>query len=234
MCAGSVDGIVQTTIFCLRNGGKVATGKDTGRLGAASAQLCSVTDKVASSSSIFGETISGTASKALSCADNGIMAVANRLGCGDSLTNLAGKAGTKSVFGAVAQKAVNPLLIGAASIRVLNDDDQYAALIEEGCAMGLMFGAEKLMKTQRNNFYKLAESAADTIGEAAKSSGVKETLSKVISNSAKKFSNLTKGQKTAVKIGLELLFVVGSICAYSAGKYIGKKLSHRDKDTAKA
>ena len=234
MCAGSIDGIVQTTVFCLRDGGKVATGKDTGRIGAASAQLCSVTDKVASGSSIFGETISGTASKALAHADDGIMAVANRLGCSESLTNLASKAGTKSVFGAIAQKAVNPLLVGAAGLRVLNDDDQYAALIEEGCAMGLMFGAEKLMKTQRNNFYKLAEGAADTIGEAAKSSGVKETLSKVISSSAEKFSKLTKGQKTAAKIGLELLFVAGSICAYSIGKHIGKKLSHRDSNTAKA
>lgn len=234
MCAGSIDGIVQTTVFCLRNGGKVATGKDTGRVGAASAQLCSVTDKVASSSSIFGETISGTASKALSYADDGIMAVANRLGCNEALTNMASNASTKSVFGALAQKAVNPLLIGAAGLRVLNDDDQYAALIEEGCAMGLMFGAEKLMKTQRNNFYKLAEGAIDTIGEAAKSSGVRETLSKVISEAANKFKNLPKGQKTAVKVGLELLFVVGSICAYSVGKYIGKKLSHRDKNTAKA
>lgn len=224
MCAGSVDGIVQTGIFFIRNGGKVATGSDKGRIGVAGAQLGSLTDKVASGASIFGNEISGAAQSVLNTADTGILAIADKMGCADAAKNLAAEAGTKSIFGAVAQKAVNPLLIGAAGIRILKDDDQYAALIEEGSAMGLMFGAEKLMKTQRKALYSLADGSEAALKEAANSGG----MQKILSAAAKKFKGLSKGQKTAAKVGLEVLFVAGSILAYSVGKKIGKALSHRE------
>ena len=59
--------------------------------------------------------------------------------------------GANSKIGALAQKAVNPLLCVAAGVRVLNDEDQYAALIEETAAMSTMFGAESLMKYLRSS-----------------------------------------------------------------------------------
>ena len=197
MCPTSIDGIVQTGIFFLRNGGKVASGQDTGRIGATAAQLGSLTDKISSTASIFG----------------------------DAVKTLASNAGTNSIFGAIAQKAVNPLLVGAAGIRILKDEDQYAALIEEGSAMGLMFGCEKLMKTTKNNFFKLTDCPDNVLKDTIKhSKGIK----KIFANAADKFKNLTKGQKTAAKVGIGLLFVAGSIGAYSIGKTAGKKLSGRD------
>ncbi len=227
MCAGSVEGIVQTGIFFIRNGGKVASGSDKGRIGVAGAQLGSLTDKVASGASIFGNEISGAAGGILKTADSGILAITDKMGCTNAVENIAAEAGTKSVFGALAQKAVNPLLIGAAGIRILKDDDQYAALIEEGSAMGLMFGAEKLMKTQRKTFYALAQGSEAALKEAADLGGIK----KIMSEAAKKFKGLSKGKQTAAKIGLEVLFVAGSVLAYGIGKKIGKALSGRDHNT---
>ncbi len=226
MCPTSVDGIVQTGIFFLRNGGKVATGKDTGRVGAAAAQLGSLTDKLSESTSIFGDTISGAAKSVTGTLDKGILAVADKLGKTEAVQGLAQKAGTNSIFGAVAQKAVNPLLIGAAGIRILNDDDQYAALIEETSAMGLMLGTEKLMKNTKGNFFKLTGCADDVLKDTIEHS---KGIEKLTAQAAEKFKGLTKGQQTAAKVGIGLLFVAGSICAYSIGDFIGKKLSGRDK-----
>ncbi len=221
MCPTSVDGIVQTGIFFLRNGGKVATGKDTGRFGAAAAQLGSLTDKISSTTSIFGD----VAKSATSVMDKGILAAAEKIGKTDAVKGLAESAGTNSIFGAVAQKAVNPLLIGAAGIRILKDDDQYAALIEEGSAMGLMFGAEKVMKTAKNNFLSLTTSADDVLKDTIEHS---DGIKKFLAQAAEKFKGLSKNGQTAAKIGLGLLFVAGSVGAYSVGKTVGKKLSGRD------
>ncbi len=221
MCPTSIDGIVQTGIFFLRNGGKVASGQDTGRIGATAAQLGSLTDKISSTASIFGY----AAKSATSFLDSGILAVAEKTGTTDAVKTLASNAGTNSIFGAVAQKAVNPLLVGAAGIRILKDEDQYAALIEEGSAMGLMFGCEKLMKTTKNNFFKLTDCPDNVLKDTIEhSKGIK----KIFANAADKFKSLTKGQKTAAKVGIGLLFVAGSIGAYSIGKTAGKKLSGRD------
>jgi len=245
MCGGFPSGIIQTGIFCARNTGKVMHG-DVGRTGVVAMQATSVADSVANSASIFGDRIAGAASGALGAVDKGIMSIAEKAGCSEAVSKLAEKAGTNSIFGAVARKAVNPLLVGAAGIRVLKDEDQYAALIEETSAMGLMFGVEKLMKSQRNNFYKLAENAAVSVSEgvtkeaaqtaknalegAVNSGGIK----KVLAGAAKKFSGLSKGKQTAIKVGLEILFVAGSIAGYSIGKNIGKKLSGRDEETSKS
>ena len=86
--------------------------------------------------------------------------------------------------------------------------------------MGLMFGCEKLMKTTKNNFFKLTDCPDNVLKDAIKhSKGIK----KIFANAADKFKNLTKGQKTAAKVGIGLLFVAGSIGAYSIGKTAGKK-----------
>jgi len=223
----SIDGIVQTGVFFLRNGGKVASGKDTGRVGAAAAQLGSLTDKVANTASIFSD----AAKSATGFIDKGILTAANKIGkegAVDAVNKFAQKSaetcGTNSIFGAVASKAINPLLVGAAGIRVLKDDDQYAALIEEGSAMSLMFGAEKLMKSTKNNFLTLTASSDSALKEAINSGG----LEKILAQTAQKFKGLSKNGQTAAKVGLGLLFVAGSIGAYGIGKTVGKKLSGRD------
>lgn len=231
MCAGSVDGLVQTGIFFLRNSGKVATGKDTGRVGAAGAQLASLTDKVAEEASIFGNTISGAAKSATNFIDDGILAIAEGIGGQKAVNTLNGlqeatKAG--SVFGAVAQKAVNPLLVTAAGIRILKDDDQYAALIEEGCAMGAMFGAEKLMKIAKNGFFEAAENGVKTVAKEAQKTGVKNNLKNIFNEAVKKYNTFGKTGKGITKVLIGLAFVAGSIGAYTIGKTVGKKLSGRD------
>lgn len=117
MGADLISGIVQTGIFCARNGSKVATGKDTGRIGATAAQAASMTDKVAASgSSIFGGKIAETASAITEFADKGILKAAEKLGKTEAAQGLVKSAGTNSIFGAVAQKAVNPLLIDRKSV----------------------------------------------------------------------------------------------------------------------
>lgn len=226
MCAGSIDGLVQTGIFFLRNSGKVATGKDTGRAGAAGAQLASLTDKVASEASIFGKTISGAAKSVTGAIDDGILAFADGIGAKEAAKGLKASAGTSSIFGAIAQKAVNPLLLTAAGIRVLKDEDQYSALIEEGCAMGAMFGMEKLMKTAKTSFFDAAENGIKTA--AADKKGISKGLKNVFSEAVKKYNSLGKTGKGVSKLIMGLAFVAGSIGAYSIGKTIGKKLSGRD------
>lgn len=232
MGADLISGIVQTGIFCARNGSKVATGKDTGRIGATAAQAASMTDKVAASeSSIFGGKIAETASAITEFADKGILKAAEKLGKTEAAQGLVKSAGTNSIFGAVAQKAVNPLLIGAASIRVLSDEDQYAALLEEGCAMSLMFSTEKLMTKSKKAFFKAAEEGVETLSKSTEPgilNSIKNTAKEYIGKAAKSYGGLSKNNKTIANIGIGLLFVAGSICAYSIGKTIGTKLSGRD------
>ena len=122
-------GVCATAIFDIRNMDKVGHG-DTGRVGAVAAQTTNLVN-AASRSSI--EPVQKAASTALNYIDD----AGNVVG----VTNAASK-----VTG-LASKAVNPLLCVASGVRVLKDDDQYAALIEEGCAMGAMFAGEKLLKT---------------------------------------------------------------------------------------
>lgn len=228
MCAASIDGIVQTGIFFFRNSGKVATGKDTGRIGAAGAQLASLTDKVASEASIFGKTISGAAKTATGVIDDGILAFADSIGAKEAAEGLKASAGTSSVFGAIAQKAVNPLLLTAAGIRVLKDEDQYAALIEEGCAMGAMFGMEKLMKTAKTSFFEAAENGIKTAAGTPDKKGIAKGLKNIFNEAVKKYSSFGKTGQGISKVIIGLAFVAGSIGAYSIGKAVGKKLSGRD------
>ena len=233
MCSDPISGIVQTGIFCARNKGKVATGKDTGRLGATGAQMLSLTDKVSHNASVFGENVL----KATDAADSFICSTlrsAGKEGAADALETAA-KASNGSVIGTIAAKAVNPLLIAAAGVRVLKDDDQYAALIEETSAMGLMFGTEKLMSTAKSAFFDIAENGAKELSESKGIvSSIKNLATKGLNNAAKWFTGLSKGGQTAVKVGIGLAFVVGSITAYNVGKAIGQKLSGRADAAASA
>lgn len=238
MCSDPISGIIQTGIFCVRNTGKVVSGKDTGRIGATGAQLVSLTDKLSHNASIFGEGVLNMTNTA----DNFICKTLKNIGkegVADTLESAA-KASNGSVVGTIASKAVNPLLVGAAGIRVLKDDDQYSALIEETSAMGMMFGAEKLMKTAKETFFDIAENGTKEITEQTGFiQGAKNLATKALNTAATKFSKLSKGGQTVTKVGIGLLFVAGSITAYSIGKTIGKKLTGRDEtvdnntDTAK-
>lgn len=228
MCSDPISGIIQTGIFCARNTGKVVSGKDTGRIGATGAQLVSFTDKLSHNASIFGEGVLN----ATNAADDficGTLKSMGKEGAAEALETAA-KASNGSVVGTIAAKAVNPLLIAAAGVRVLKDDDQYSALIEETGAMGLMFGAEKLMKTAKDVFFDIAENGAkEVVEEKGFINGAKNLVIKGLNAAGTWFSGLSKGGQTAAKVGIGLLFVAGSITAYNVGKAIGKKLTGRDK-----
>lgn len=192
-------GVYATAIFDIRNMNKASHG-DTGRIGAVAAQTTNLVS-AASKSSI--EPVSKMANSVFNCVDDAGKIV--------GVTNAASKVAN------VASKAVNPLLCVASGMRVLKDDDQYAALIEEGCAMGSMFAAESLFKNL------VANPAAQK--EIKTSTKWANKLANFVQDSTK---NLTGGKKVAVAIAADLALVGVSIFSFGAGKKIGKMLSGRD------
>ena len=192
-------GVCATAIFDIRNVDKVSKG-DTGRIGAVAAQTTNLVN-AASHSGI--EPVKNAANTVLNCVDD-----AGRI---IGITNAASKVTN------IASKAVNPLLCVASGIRVLKDEDQYAALIEESCAMGAMFAGEKLFKTIVANPLTQKE--------------VKSSI-KWINNLASKMQDATKNlkgwKKLLLNIGVDLALVGVSILSFDTGKKIGKKLSGRD------
>lgn len=215
--------ILIPTIFALRNGVKCFKEGDATRGEVSGAQTLTVLDRIAQSDSIFGPAAT-KANKALKFIDSGIEKGAKAIGQTEKLDKLVESSNAVSKAGALAQKLVNPLLCVAAGVRILKDEDQYSALVEETAAMGAMFGAEKLMKTGKNIFYN---SACDLID----SSQCKNTITKTLSNLGTKFGTLTKGRKTLVQTGIGLAFVAGSILAYDTGKKLGKALTGRNNNT---
>ncbi len=192
-------GVCATAIFDIRNMDKVGHG-DTGRVGAVAAQTTNLVN-AASRSSI--EPVQKVANTALNYIDD----AGNVVG----VTNAASK-----VTG-FASKAVNPLLCVASGVRVLKDDDQYAALIEEGCAMGAMFAGEKLLKTLVAN--PIAQKEVKTTSKWA---------TKIASTIQDATKNLTGAKKVLATIAADLALVGVSILSFDIGKKIGKKLSGRD------
>ena len=104
-------------------------------------------------------------------------------------------------------------------MRVLNDEDQYAALIEETCAMGTMFAGEKLFKTLVSN---------PLSGKEVKSTS--ELVSKVASSIQDATKNLSGGKKKLLAIAADVALVGVSIFAFDTGKKVGKMLSGRDSE----
>ena len=211
-------GTVSSIIFGARNIAKCANGEKTrGVVG--SEQVLSAMDSVAG---------------VLSKADGAVDSIFGKIGKSDTLEKIVTETGANSKIGAIAQKSINPLLCVAAGVRVLKDDDQYAALIEESAAMATMFGMESVMK------YARAASTGGiqaTTGLSGKVAGLLQS-SKNISTLAEKagawFNNLgatTHGdtKQKLVKIGIDLLFVGGSILAYNLGHKFGEALSGRNK-----
>ena len=194
-------GVVATAIFDVRNMNKVGHG-DSGRIGAAAAQTTNLVS-AASHSSI--EPLSKSANTILNCVDD----AGNLIG----ITNAASKVTN------IASKAVNPLLCVASGIRVLNDDDQYAALIEESCAMGTMFAGEKLFKTLVAN--PMSQKEIKTTAKWA------DDIASTIKNATK---NLSGGKKKLLAIAADVALVGVSILSFDIGKKAGKILSGRDKE----
>ena len=219
-------GALATTVFAVRNIGK------TEKRPVAACQALSVGSEVANTLAASNNAGVG---KFMAHADSAADALFKKIGGSQTgLDELVKTTGASSKIGAFAQSAVNPLLCAASGVRVLKDDDQYAALIEEGCAMGAMFGMEGIMKYARSSVtgdIKAAKGMAGAITKAAENSPKIKELSQ---QAGEWFKNLGKGEhgnvkQTLVKAGIDALFVGGSILAFKVGKKIGEHFSHRDK-----
>lgn len=232
-------GAISSIVFAARNTDKCIKQKDTTRGAVAACQLTSTIDGAANSAPSIFSNAARNAGQALCHADNFVEHAFSKIGGTEGvelLNSMKCATSASSKLGAVAQSAVNPLLCVSAGIRVLKDDDQYAALIEETSAMGAMFGCEALMKYARNTVTGSNQSTRGIAGKVAKvldnsNSTVLKTIKEKSSNW---FKDLGKGangsiKQTAARIGIDLLFVAGSILAYNTGKKIGTCLSHRDK-----
>ena len=194
-------GVVATAIFDVRNMNKVGNG-DGGRIGAAAAQTTNL--------------VSAASHSSIEPLKNGANAVLN---CVDDAGNLIGITNAASKVTNIASKAVNPLLCVASGVRVLNDDDQYAALIEEGCAMGSMFAGEKLFKTLVANPVSQKEITTTT-----------KWASKIASSLQDATKNLSGGRKKLLAIAADVALVGVSILSFDIGKKVGKMLSGRDEE----
>lgn len=195
-------GVVATAIYDYRNMDKALHG-DTGRVGAAAVQTTNLIN--AASQSSF-EPLKNCANSMLNYVDD-----AGRF---------VGVTNTASKITGFASKAVNPLLCVASGIRVLKDDDQYAALVEESCAMGAMFASEKLFKNLIAN---------PLTGKEVK------TTSKWAKKLTDSLFDLTKnvqggGKKKLIAIAADIALVGVSILSFDTGKKIGKKLTGRDEE----
>lgn len=238
--SGNYMGSVASAIFAGRSIEKFRNG-DSSRGVIAGCQIISSADSAAkASSSVFGKVaknIGGTVAKA----DGAVDVLFNKIGgeTGTSiLNNMSKTTGAASKIGAVAQSAINPLLCVSAGIRVLKDDDQYARLIEETSAMGMMFGTEAVMKCVRNGITGQAQATKGLSGKVANVLSNNKNTSEILSKLKKGFDNIGKSKngnvkQTLLKVGLDVLFVGGSILAFNVGQKIGKKLSHRDENSQK-
>lgn len=226
---------VARLVFFTRNADKAFVQGDFSRAPVTFAHGVALTDEVSKATTLGG------ASQAAGKAADTINKVGKSV---FNIENVAGKA----------SKLVNPLIIGAAGYRVLKDEDKKSALVEESLALGAMFGAETVFKSvkkplemlvqQNGNVANVAKDLASS-KEGAKSlldklnftDGLADKLSvKILNNekgrnlitkAAAKISSMTKGQKTAAGIGIGLAFAAISICAFSAGKKLGQKITGR-------
>ena len=236
-------GVVTSVLFAGRNGYKCVNQHESTRGAVALCQSVSSLDGISSSASSLFSGVTKGAGNILKSADDAIETLFKNIGgeAGEkTLEKITTSTGASTKVGALAQKAVNPLLCVAAGVRVLNDDDQYAALIEESSAMAAMFGAESVMKYARSALTNSTQATTGLAGKTANllsSSSTIKNLAEKASNWYKKLGTSTNGsaKQTLVKIGLDVLFVGGSILAYNIGKKVGEFFSNREnKETDKA
>lgn len=194
-------GVFATAIFDARNIGKVGHG-DTGRAPVSIAQTTNL--------------VSAASQSGITPLKNGADFLLNGV---DDAGRLIGVTNAASKVTGIASKAVNPLLCVASGMRVMKDDDPYAALIEEGCAMSAMFAGEKLFKHFISN--PLAQKEVKTSTELA---------TKIVSKVDDFGKGLTGKKKILANILADVALVGVSIFSFGAGKKIGKTLSNRSEE----
>lgn len=235
-------GAVSSIVFAARNVNKCATQHDTTRGAVAVCQGVSSLDSVSKSSVFAGMADKiGTTLQGVDVAVENVFKKAGSESGAQILENLKSSSGATSAVGAVAQKVVNPLLCVSAGVRVLKDDDQYAALIEEASAMGAMFGCESLMKYVRTGVTggkQAQKGLAGLVTKVMSKASDKNFINKALKKASGWYENLGKlegGNKKQmlVRVAIDALFVCGSILAYNTGHKIGEALSNR-KETSEA
>lgn len=229
-------GAVSSIVFGVRNTKKVAAG-DTGRAPIPVVQSFNAICDTAKNGAKNGF-------KAMSKSANKLIEQADKLGAKAGVKNASSK-----VFKATS-KLVNPLLCGAAGVRVLKDEDRKSALIEETAGLSAMFIGEGIYKAFRNvtesaiknnSYEKVAKDLANckskfglsgmmtkkagAILQGASSEGL---LKKAVTGIANKTKNMTDGKKRALFIAAELGFVGTSILCATLGKKLGYKITGRD------
>ncbi|MBE7705916.1 MAG: hypothetical protein E7Z91_01535 [Cyanobacteria bacterium SIG30] len=193
-------GGIATTIYCLRNAGKVKNG-EIGRAPVAVMQSAN------------------SASQAVSGAINSV----DDLGRFAKIGEKVGKGAEK--VSSFASKVTNPLLVGAAGLRVLKDDDKESAIIEETMAMTGMFASEAIYKRLQNtvvsNAGKKLKANAKVLSDGK--------IAKKLAGLGKKIGKMSSGKQKAIFILAELGLVATSIFAFDSFKKLGKKMTGRDK-----
>lgn len=197
-------GVVSSSVFAIRNGGKVMNG-DIGRAPLPIVQLFNTAGdlakmnigKVSEQASAFMERV-------------------------DDVGKMAGVSNAATKITSVTSKVVNPLLCVASGVRIFKDEDKDAAIIEEGLAMGAMFGAERVAKMARGKVNTALKNGS--LDGIIKNDTVKKAGAKIL----EKIGKMGKGQKIALFIAAELLFVGISVAAFDIGKKVGKKITGRD------
>src|SRR5574344_1897242 len=131
-----------------------------------------------------------------------------------------------------ATKIVNPLLCGAAAIRVARADDKGAAFTKEGLAMTSMFIGEHYAKKALNssvltNFTgsKLINTIADS--KLLRDSKMQESFKNLTNSNFIKWVDKISQGKYSGKIGKIIkgvAFVTASVCAYDLGAKAGNYL----------
>lgn len=236
-------GVVTSVLFAGRNGYKCVNQHEGTRGAVALCQSVSSLDGISSSTSSLFSGLTKSTGNVLKGADGAIENLFKNIGgeAGEkTLEKITTSTGASTKIGALAQKAVNPLLCVAAGVRVLNDDDQYAALIEETSAMATMFGAESVMKYARSALTNSSQATTGLAGKTANLLSSSSSIKSLAEKASKWYKNLgtsTNGsaKQMIVRIGLDALFVGGSILAYNVGKKIGEFFSHRgDEENNKA
>ncbi|MDD3237009.1 MAG: hypothetical protein PHV37_02800 [Candidatus Gastranaerophilales bacterium] len=179
-----------SAIFIARNTDKVKHG-DIGRAPVILAQTGSLVDKVSKLDNSVGKTTK-----------TALDAFEKSTSFGSKALNVAGK-------------LVNPLLIGAAGIRVATSENKEATLYHEAGGMSAMFAAEKLMKSKtakeivRQKGDNLTEFALEKLGKNIKTIG----------NMSAKSKNKVMMATGFILSGLA--FVGASMLGYDLGSKVG-------------
>ncbi len=229
-------GAVSSIVFGVRNTNKAANG-DIGRAPVPVVQSFNAVCDAAKNGAANGfKTISKSANKIVKHAD--------KLGAKAGVENISSK-----LF-KTTSKLVNPLLCGAAGVRVLRDEDKKSALIEETAGLTAMFAGEGIYKAFRNvtesaiknNSYEnitkdltnckskvsLSGIMTKKAGKVLQGASNEGLMKKAVTGIANKTKNMTDGKRRALFIGAELGLVGTSILCATLGKKLGYKITGRD------